>query len=498
MSSTLILSVIGGYFLVLILVSFLTSRGASDNANFFVGSKKSPWYLVAFGMVGATLSGVTFISIPGVVGKTSGGNVDFSYMQVVFGYLLGYILIANILLPVYYRLNLTSIYSYLEKRFGWFSYKTGAAFFILSRVIGASCRLYLVAIVLDSFVLGIEPFNVPFEITVIVTIILIWLYTFRGGIKTIVWTDSLQTICMLAAVVLTVLAIGNELELSVGGLFSEVQNSDYSQIFFFEGGWSDPNNFYKQFFSGASLAFVMTGLDQDMMQKNLSCKNIGDAKKNMYSLSVVLIFVNLLFLALGALLYTFATVKNIPLPDKTDQLFPMIALEYLSPTVGILFILGLIAAAYSSADSALTSLTTSFCIDFLDFEKKEDANSPKYRRIRTMVHIGFSILLMLVIFAVKRWNDDSIINELFVLAGYTYGPLLGLYIFGFFTKRKIRDNIVPIICIVSPILCYLLSVNSEYLLNGYKFGFELLIVNGLFTFLGLVAISSKEESVIVS
>ena len=485
LTPTLILTVIGGYFLMLIAVSYFTSKGSSDNANFFVGSKQSPWYVVAFGMIGASLSGVTFSSIPGVVGKASGGNIDFSYMQVVFGYLLGYLLIANVLLPVYYRLNLTSIYTYLEKRFGVSAYKTGAAFFILSRVIGASFRLYLVAIVLDTFVLGIEPFNVPFEVTVIVTILLIWLYTFRGGIKTIVWTDSIQTFAMLAAVILTVLAIGNQMGLGVSGLISEVKNSDYSQIFFFEGGWADPNNFFKQFFSGASIAFVMTGLDQDMMQKNLSCRNIKDAQKNMYTLSIVLVFVNLLFLTLGAMLYIYANNQGIAIPEQTDKLFPMIALDNLSPIVGILFILGLIAAAYSSADSALTALTTSFCIDFLNFEKKEDVNDPKHQTTRTLVHIAFSVLLVAVIITFKQLNNDSVINEVFKVAGYTYGPLLGLYVFGFFTKFKINDGLAPLVCILAPIICYFLSTYSETLLFGYKFGFELLILNGLLTFIGL-------------
>ncbi len=501
LTPTLILAVISGYFLLLITVSFITSKGASDNANFFIGSKQSPWYVVAFGMIGASLSGVTFISIPGTVGLSHtfinddgilqyNKNVNFSYMQMVFGYLIGYIMIATILLPMYYRLNLTSIYTYLEKRFGFFSYKTGAGFFLLSRVIGASFRLYLVALVLDAFVLGVEPFNVPFEITVIATIVLIWVYTFRGGIKTIVWTDSLQTFCMLAAVVLTIWGIGNAMDLSVRSLVSTVQESDYSQLFFFEDGWSDPNNFFKQFLAGASIAFVMTGLDQDMMQKNLSCRNIGDAQKNMISLGVVLIFVNILFLGLGALLYIYANSQGIVIPEKTDELFPMIALEHLSPAVGILFILGLIAAAYSSADSALTSLTTSFCVDFLNFEKKEDANSRENRRTRTIVHISFSILLIMVIIIFKNLDDSSVINKVFTAAGYTYGPLLGLYIFGFFTKFKINDKLAPFICIASPIICYVLSLYSTTLFYGYKFGFELLILNGLITFLGLLAISN--------
>lgn len=493
LTPTVILSVITGYFLLLIAVSYFTGKG-SNNDDFFVGSRKSPWYIVAFGMVGASLSGVTFISIPGAVGKADGANIDFSYMQMVFGYLVGYILIALVLLPVYYRLKLTSIYTYLETRFGVSSYKTGAAFFLLSRVIGASFRLYLVAIVLDAFVLGIEPFNVPFEMTVIGTIVLIWVYTFRGGIRTIVWTDTLQTLCMLGAVVFTLGAIGSELGVGWGGLVSTVQESDYSQMFFFDSGWSDPNNFWKQFLGGASIAIVMTGLDQDMMQKNLSCKNIGDAQKNMYSLGVVLIFVNMLFLALGALLYIYANTKGIEIPVKADQLYPMIALEHLPPFIGIMFILGLIAAAYSSADSALTALTTSFCIDFLNFEKKEDANSPKNRQTRLWVHIGFSLLLIVVILVFKNLNDDSVINELFKVAGYTYGPLLGLYVFGFFTKKQIWDTYAPLVCIAAPILCYVLNKNSEMLLGGYKFGFELLILNGFLTFVGLWLISKRSAT----
>ncbi len=490
LTPSFILAIISAYFLMLIIVSYVTSKGTSNNADFFVGSKQSPWYVVAFGMIGASLSGVTFISIPGVVGKPSGGNINFSYMQMVFGYLLGYILIATILLPMYYRLNLISIYTYLEKRFGVSAYKTGAAFFILSRVIGSSFRLYLVALVLDTFVLGIPPFNIPFEITVVVTIGLIWLYTFRGGIKTLVWTDSIQTVCMLGAVIWTVLAIGQEMNLSVGDLFLTVRDSEYSQIFFFEGGWGDPNNFYKQFLGGASIAFVMTGLDQDMMQKNLSCRNIGDAQKNMYSLSVVLVFVNLLFLVLGALLYIYANTQGIAIPEKTDQLFPTIALHHLSPMLGILFVIGLIAAAYSSADSALTALTTSFCVDFLNFEKKEDANNPAYRRTRTMVHIGFSVLLIVVIIAFRYLNNDSVINEVFKIAGYTYGPLLGLYVFGFFTKFQINDRLAPIVCVISPVICYFLSIYSGVLFSGYQFGFELLILNGLLTFIGLGLISN--------
>ena len=485
LTPTVILGVIALYFIVLIIISVFTGKDAG-NDNFFLAGRKSPWFLVAVGMIGASLSGVTFISIPGVVG--SGGlNQAFSYMQVVLGYLLGYLVIALVLLPLYYRLKLTSIYTYLEQRFGFFSYKTGAAYFLLSRTIGASFRLYLVAIVLQKFVM--EPFGVRFEVTVISTIILIWIYTFRGGIKTIIWTDTLQTVCMLTAVILTILGIGQALDTSVGGLVELIQQSQYSQVFFFEGGWQDPNNFFKQFLSGALITIVMTGLDQDMMQKNLTCPTIWDAQKNVFTFSIILVFANILFLALGALLYIYAAQVGISIPEKTDQLFPLIALQHLSPAVGIIFVLGLIAAAYSSADSALTALTTSFCVDFLDFEKKEQTDG--LRNTRLIVHIGFSVLLFLVIIAFNAINDDAVITKLFIVAGYTYGPILGLFAFGMLTKLKVRDRFVPAVCLAAPMIAYVLDANS-HLLNGFKFGFLIIALNGLLTFLGLLAISYRE------
>ncbi len=481
-SPQLIFAIIIGYFLVLILVSKLTSK-QSDNEDFFTAKRQSPWYLVAFGMIGATLSGVTFISVPGWVVDS-----QFSYFQMVLGYIIGYFVIATVLMPTYYRLNLTSIYGYLEERFGWASYKTGAGFFILSRTIGASFRLYLVSIVLQEFVLG--PMGIPFWLTVMITIILIWVYTYQGGIKTIVYTDTLQTFCMLTAVILTIFAIGQSLELDLSSMVAEIRQSEYSKSFFFDGGWSDGQNFFKQFFAGAFIAIVMTGLDQDMMQKNLSCKNIGDAQKNMFSFSIVLVFAKLLFLCLGAMLILFCAKNNIDIPEKRDLLYPLIALEHLSPFVAIVFILGLIAAAYSSADSALTSLTTSFCVDFLNFEKNDAINSTK---TRTIVHIGFSILLFVVILIFYAINDESVIASIFKVAAYTYGPLLGLYSFGFFTKRRILDKWAPLICILSPIITYLLNKYSAVLLDGYVFGFELLIVNGLLTFLGLLLISQSKK-----
>jgi Na+/proline symporter len=378
----------------------------------------------------------------------------------------------------------------------------------LSRVIGASFRLYLVAIVLQEFVMN--SFNVPFPVTVLTTILLIWVYTFRGGIKTIVYTDTLQTFSMLVAVILTILGIGQALETDVSGLVDMVSNSAYSQVFFFEGGWSDPYNFWKQFFAGALITIVMTGLDQDMMQKNLSCRSLGDAQKNMFTFSIILFFANLLFLSLGALLYIYAMQLGIDIPENTDKLYPLIALQHLSPYIGILFIIGLIAAAYSSADSALTALTTSFCVDFLEFGKNEEtSNEAAQKRIRFYVHIGFSVVLLIVIMIFNAWNNDAVIKQLFKAAGYTYGPLLGLFTFGMVTNLKVREvldlnsyswgqklpsalqrvNLVALVCLLAPILSYLVDTYSANLLYGFEFGFLIIALNGLLTFLGLLAIS---------
>lgn len=486
LTPVLIVGIIISYFLVLIVISFITGKDAG-NANFFLAGRKSNWVLVAIGMVGASLSGVTFISIPGVVGA-GGANQAFSYMQMVFGYFIGYVFIALVLMPLYYRLGLTSIYSYLEQRFGFYAYKTGAFYFLLSRTIGASFRLYLVAIVLQQFVLA--PFGVPFSLTVFTTIALIWVYTFRGGINTIIWTDTLQTICMLVAVILTIFAIGQALETNLSGLITMVSNSDYGQLFFFEGGWSDPNNFFKQFISGALITIVMTGLDQDMMQKNLSCPNIRDAQKNMFTFSFILVFANLTFLMLGALLYIYAANVGIEIPEKTDLLFPQIALQHLSPAIGIVFILGLIAAAYSSADSALTSLTTSFCVDFLNVEKSE-LPEEKQKQQRFRVHIAFSVLLFTLIMVFNAVNNDAVISQLFKFAGYTYGPLLGLFAFGMLTKLQINDRWVIPICIMAPLITILIDQYSAKILYGFQFGFLNLALNGLLTFLGLIAISFR-------
>jgi Na+/proline symporter len=483
MNPTIVILFVVGYFLLLMLISHFTSKGGNnDNDAFFIGGHKSKWYLVAFGMIGASLSGVTFISVPGWVESS-----QFSYMQMVMGYFVGYTVIALVLMPLYYRLNLTSIYTYLEERFGYYSYKTGAGFFLLSRTIGAAFRLFLVAQVLQYMVFN--QWNVPFFVTVMITILLIWLYTFKGGIKTIVWTDSLQTLFMLIAVGVSIYFISSKMDLSFSELIVEVKDSEYSQVFFFDD-WNDKKHFVKQFFSGAFLAIVMTGLDQDMMQKNLSCANIKDGQKNMFSFSIVLIFVNFVFLALGALLFIYANKNGIAIPAKTDNLFPEIA-THLNLVAGIFFILGLVAAAYSSADSALTALTTSVCIDFLDIKNKEESLKVKLRK---RVHVIVSFVLFIVILLFNLINDESVISSLFKAAGYTYGPLLGLYAFGLILKRQVRDNLVPAICLISPIICYILNVYSKEIFNGYQFGFEILILNGGLTFLGLLLISLSSET----
>jgi Na+/proline symporter len=404
-------------------------------------------------------------------------------MQMTIGFFFGYLIIALVLIPLYYRMNLTSIYGYLKERFGNLSYKTGASFFLLSRVIGASLRLYIVANVLQMAIM--DYLGVPYIVTVLITILLIWVYTFRSGIKTIIWTDTLQTLFMLVAVGTSIYLISDELNLGFTSLITTISNSEYSQVFF----WQGDKHFFKQFFAGVFIAIVMTGLDQDMMQKNLSCRSQKDAQKNLYWFSGALVIVNLVFLSLGALLYMYANEKGII--AAKDELFPEIALNGgLGIGVGIIFILGLIAAAYSSADSALTSLTTSFCVDILDFE--EEGDQKKQIKTRKMIHLMFSFILLIVIMIIKFLNDDSVIDTLFNLAGYTYGPLLGLYAFGMMTKWRVKDKLVPLVCLLSPFATYYIGVNSEVWFN-YTFGFELLILNGLITFLGLLILIKNKK-----
>jgi Na+/proline symporter len=490
MNPLVVLSVILGYFLILIIISHFTSKKAT-NDTFFTGNRQSPWFVVAFGMIGASLSGVTFISIPGEVGaKISEAEPvykAFTYFQLVLGYLLGYFVIANVLMPMYYRLNLVSIYTYLDQRFGIKTYKTGSSFFLLSQSMGASLRLFLVAGVLQ--IAFFDAYNIPFMVTVAITILLIWIYTFRAGIKTIVWTDTLQTFFMLLAVVITITIISKSLDLSFSGLLSTIDQHEYGKIFVWE--WQSSKFFIKQFFSGAFIAIVMTGLDQNMMQKNLTCRNIGEAKKNMYWFSIILVPVNFLFLSLGLLLYLYAAEMGIAIPERSDDLYPILALQHFTPFVGIVFLLGIIAAAFSSADSALTSLTTAFCIDFLDLKTLPEKKS-KQRRL--MVHIGFSVVLFLIIVIFRILNDDSVISAVFTVAGYTYGPLLGLYSFGLFTKWKIKDSLVPYVAIAAPIITYILSKYSSTIIPGYNMGFEVLILNGLLTFIGLLLIRKSPAS----
>ena len=481
MNPILVITILAGYFGVLILISVLTSRGADTNT-FFTGNRQSPWYLVAFGMIGASLSGVTFISVPGNVGK-----VGFGYFQVVLGYLLGYWVIIGVLMPLYYRLNLISIYTYLEHRFSFWAYKTGAFFFLISRTIGSSLRLYLAATVLQLFLF--DAWNVPFFVTVATTIVLIWIYTFKGGIKTIVWTDTFQTFFLITAVCIAVWQITDRLGMSTSEMISTIQASRYSQIFYFD----DPNSpmyFWKQFIGGAFIAITMTGMDQEIMQKNLTCKSLGDAQKNMFWFSLTLVIVNLLFLVLGALLYMYSETHQLPIPDATDELFPRLAFGELGFAVGLFFLLGITASSYASADSALAGLTTSFCIDFLNFKsKKEDQR----RKEKFIVHLGFSLLFLVIIVVFKEINERSVIDAVLNIAGYTYGPLLGLFSFGILTKRKVNDKMVPLICVLAPILSYILSANSERLFGGYKFSIEILLINGLITFAGLWIVSKEGE-----
>jgi Na+/proline symporter len=445
MNSTLIVFILVAYFGILIGIAYITSKGA-DSTTFFTGNRQSPWYLVAFGMIGASISGVTFVSVPGDV-----GNFGFAYFQVVLGYLVGYAIIITVLMPLYYRLNLISIYTYLEQRFDPWAYKTGAFFFIVSRSIGSALRLYLAATILQLFLF--DAWGVPFVVTVVTTILLIWVYTFRGGIKTIVYTDTFQTFFLVSAVAIAVWQISSELGLSFSGMIHAIQESGYGKVFF----WDDPmarQFFPKQFIGGALIALTMTGMDQEIMQKNLTCRTLGDAQKNMFWLSIILIFVNLLFLTLGALLYIYSSEKGIALPTTSDQLFPMLAREHLGLVVGIFFLLGITASSYASADSALAGLTTSFCIDFLNFKSKNESTRQQQK---FYVHIGFSILFLIIILIFRQINERSVIDAVLQVAGYTYGPLLGLFSFGLITQRKVRGWLVLLACVLSPALSYALS-----------------------------------------
>ena len=479
MSPIVLLSFLLGYFLVLIGVAYLTSRNNSDNASFFIANRNSKWYLVAFGMIGTALSGVTFISVPGAVGKS-----DFGYFQFILGNAVGFIIIATVLLPLYYRLNLVSIYTYLDRRLGKYSYKSGAVIFLISRTVGSAFRLYLVAIVLQKFIF--DAWNIPFWVTIVICLVLIWAYTHKGGLKTIIITDSMQTVFLLLSVLLSIIFISRSLNLDLAGTFEAVKNSSYSKIFFWDNFLGNKLHFVKQFLGGIFVTVAMVGLDQDLMQKNLSMKTIKEAQKNMFTFTGVFVVMNIFFLSVGALLYLFAAKNGIDVTSlKTpDNLYPEIALRHLNIVPGIIFMLGLTAATFATTDSALTALTTSFCVDFLHFDKKADQNAPTLVTQRHWVHAGFSAVMVAVILVFKIINDDSVVNAIFTAAGYTYGPLLGLFAFGMLTKRAVADKLVPYICLLSPILCYIIALHSVKWFN-YALGFELIVLNGLLTFLML-------------
>ncbi len=493
MSPAILLTFIVSYFLVLLLISYLTSRKSTDNDTFFVANRNSKWYLVAFGMIGTALSGVTFISVPGKVGAITGDQ--FSYFQFVLGNAAGFIVVATVLLPLYYSLKLTSIYGYIENTLGKWSYKTAAGIFLISRIIGSAFRLYLVVIVLQKFIF--DSYHIPFAITGLICLLLIWLYTFKGGLKTIIITDSLQTFFLVASVFLSIFFICRSLNLNVGEAIETVRNSGYSKIFFLNDFVGSKFHFVKAFLGGMFITIAMVGLDQDLMQKNLSLKNIGEAKKNMFSFTAVFVLINIFFLCVGALLYIYAAHNGITVA-KTDYLYPTIALNYLGTIPAMVFMLGLTAATFATTDSALTALTTSFCVDFLGFNKGDTINSERKVTIRHYVHISFSGLMFLTIILFNAINNDAVVTAIFKVASYTYGPLLGLYSFGLFMKgRQVNDKLVPLICLISPAVCYFLSTLSKALLDGYVFDNELIIVNGLITFVGLL-LSSKTKATIVN
>ncbi|MFA7492029.1 MAG: sodium:solute symporter [Proteiniphilum sp.] len=482
MQSTFILIVIVVYFGLLMLISWLTSRKGSGNDTFFRANKSSKWYVVAVAMIGTSISGVTFVSVPGMV-----RNLDMSYMQMVFGFFFGYLVIAYVLLPLYYRLNLTTIYGYLDQRYGPKSYKTGAWFFLISKIVGAAARLYLVAFILQRLVF--DTLGVPFVITVIGIILIIWLYSHKSGIKTIIWTDWLQTILFITALVLIVWQIAMRLDLDFSGLVTTITHSPHSRIFIFDD-WASTQNFFKQFFSGMFITIVMTGLDQDQMQKNLTIGTLKDAQKNVVSYGLAFAPINFLFLSLGVLLIAYAEHNGIVLPAVSDNILPVIASEYLGQTVLGIFIVGIVAAAFSSADSALTALTTSFCVDILNMKPVSQTKDREQKDIRTrrMVHVGVSAAFVLIILLIEAIGSDSIITAIYKLASYTYGPLLGLYLFGLYSRVKPTDKWVPYVAVAAPVLCFIIEIAMQQLF-GYRVGYELLLMNGLFTGLGLWAVS---------
>lgn len=493
MTPTAILTLMIVYFGILFFISHVVSKKNNDNDAFFKANKNSKWYLVAFGMIGTALSGVTFISVPGQVGSP---DIQFKYFQFVLGNAIGFILIAKVLLPLYYRMNLTSIYTYIEQRLGHISYKTAASIFLISRTIGSAARLYLVVIVLQRYVF--DAFGLPFWLTVLISLGLIFAYTYRGGLKTIIITDTLQTVFLVSSVIFTIYFICDSLDYNLPQAFEAVKNSNYSKVFFYED-WLKSNFVIKQILGGIFVTLAMVGLDQDLMQKNLSCKNIGEAQKNMFTFTGIFVVINIFFLSVGALLYIYANKNGIEIPTlngkpRTDLLFPEIAFHHLTLIPAIVFLLGLTAATFATTDSALTALTTSFCVDFLGMDKVENAANTNMVRTRHFVHIGFSLLMFFVILIIYLLNSDSVVSLIFKIAAYTYGPLLGLYAFGLLMKTKtVKDNLVPIICIAAPAITFVISLYSKELFGAYEFAEELIILNAGLTFLGLLMISKPAD-----
>lgn len=484
MSPILVLLIIVFYFAILFAISYITGRKA-DNQGFFTGNRKSPWYVVAFAMIGSAISGVTFVSVPGMVAGSG-----FSYMQMVMGFVVGQFIIAFVLVPLFYKLNLTSIYEYLENRFGIASYKTGAWFFFISKMLGAAVRLFLVCIVLQLLVFA--PLKLPFILNVIFTVGLVWLYTYRGGVKSLIWTDSFKTLCLIVSVGLCIYYIASDLGLNFSSMLSTINESDFSKTFFFDDV-NDKRFFFKQFLAGIFTVIATTGLDQDMMQKNMSCRNSRDSQKNIVISGSMQLFINLLFMMLGVLLYTYAFRNNIAVPEKSDELFPLLATNgYFPIIVGILFIIGLISAAYAAAGSALTALTTSFTVDILESTKKKKSDQ-EIAKIRKKVHIGMAVVMGLVIIVIDLLNNTSVIDAVYILASYTYGPILGLFAFGIFTKKAVKDKFIPLVAIIAPIICFILDKNSVSWFNGYRFSYEILIINAILTFVGLLFLTNKNK-----
>ena len=475
MTPVVVLITIFAYFIVLYSISYAVGRRA-DSQGFFVGNRRSPWFVVAFAMIGSMISGVTFISVPGMVAASG-----FSYLQMVLGFVVGQLLIAYVLVPLFYRMNVVSIYEYLENRFGIASYRTGAWFFFISKMLGAAVRLFLVCVVLQLLVF--EPLHLPFVLNVVFTVGLVWLYTFRGGVKSLIWTDTLKTVCLVVSVVLCIYYIARGLHLDLGGLWQTIRGSEMSQMFFFDDV-NDKRYFFKQFLAGVFTVIAMNGLDQDMMQRNLSCRNSRDSQKNMITSGIAQFFVNALFLMLGVLLYVYASAYGIAIPAKSDELFPWIATQgYFPGIVGILFVVGLISSAYSAAGSALTALTTSFTVDILGVKGKSEE---QVSHLRKRVHIGMAVVMGVVIFIFNVLNNTSVIDAVYTLASYTYGPILGLFAFGLSVKAPVRDRYIPLVAIASPILCFILDRHSQAWFGGYSFSYELLLLNALFTYIGLL------------